>query len=74
MEFEGMEWSRAHTHAAEGDLQLASVIFDEDLEVDYSYSLPSPLVPPISKSLASPVIPPSLPDSLTPFSPSASLC
>lgn len=72
-EFEGIEWSLVHTPAAEGELQLVSIIYDDDLEENYPYSLPSLLahpapklpgsllVPSNFKSPASPMVPPSLP-------------
>lgn len=45
-----------HTPTAEGELQLAPAICDEDLEEDYPRSLPSPLIPHCSKSSASPLV------------------
>ncbi|XP_056125578.1 uncharacterized protein LOC130103354 [Rhinichthys klamathensis goyatoka] len=79
---ESLPWSDAYTATTEGELKLASALFD-DLEVDVYPSLSSPLVPPSSKSPTSllvlpsskaPVSPeptPSLPLPLVPFSPSA---
>ncbi|XDV13707.1 hypothetical protein PO909_002065 [Leuciscus waleckii] len=82
MEFEGMEWS--HTPFTEGELHLASALYEE-LEDDISLCVLSLLVPSSSKSPPSPVISPSLPlpppllistsssvlPPLFPFSPSA---
>lgn len=50
-----------HTPTAESELQLASAIYDEDLEEDYPRCVPSLLIPPSSKSSASLVMPLSLP-------------
>jgi len=56
-----MEWSSAHTPAAEDELLLAFAYCYEDLEEDISLSLPSLLVLSSSKSPVSPKIPPSFP-------------
>lgn len=58
VKFEGMDWSPTHIPMPEGEWQLASVGFCEDLEEDNSCNLPSPLqVSCVSNDLTKPPSP-----------------
>lgn len=57
VEFMGLEESPSYTPVIEGELQLSSSHFYEDLKVDISMKLQSPLVLPSSKSPTQPPSP-----------------